>query len=251
MTASRIAHLKTIVGTLVAIALVAFAAWAYVDGETSPAGHPPAEGSPQQEWTQPMSAEEQGRALRSLAELRVADKDDRGDYDRTGQFGRAWVDTAEDVALAGNGCDTRNDILQRDLTDITFTSDGKDCVVATGTLWDPYTGKTINFERGPASGAVQIEHIVALKDVWLSGGRELSERDRIRVANDPINLIAADGPTNGSKGNKDASQWMPPYEPIHCFYVASQIRVKEKYNLTVTPSEKAFMETTLQGCPTV
>ena len=92
---------------------------------------------------------------------------------------------------------------------------------------------------------------MALKDVWLSGGCELSERDRIRVANDPINLVAVDGPTNGAKGNKDASQWMPPYEPIHCFYVASQIRVKEKYNLTVTPSEKAFMETTLQGCPTV
>lgn len=246
-TSAGFSKLKSVTSLIAAIAIVAIAAVMYFSGNDGGGTPPPSSGHP---WTQPLSEEARGRALTSLDTLRVAEKDDRGDYDRKAQFGSPWTDKAEDVALAGNSCDTRNDILARDMTEVTYR-DSKQCKVDTGKLWDPYTGRTINFKYGPTSGAVQIEHLVALKDVWMSGGDALSQRDRIRVANDPINLIAADGPTNGAKGNKHAGQWMPPYEPIHCYYVASQIRVKEKYNLTVSADEKKAMESTLASCTTV
>ena len=88
-------------------------------------------------------------------------------YDRE-QFGPAWSDVDR------NGCDTRNDILKRDLAGETFKPGTHDCVVLTGTLDDPYTGKTIAFSRGQGtSEAVQIDHVVALSDAWQKGAQQL------------------------------------------------------------------------------
>ena len=89
------------------------------------------------------------------------------------QFGPAWADTDH------NGCDTRNDILARDLTNETFKPGTNDCVVTTGTLADKYTGTTINFVRGEdTSSAVQIDHIVPLCDAWQTGAQQFSADQR-------------------------------------------------------------------------
>jgi hypothetical protein len=85
----------------------------------------------------------------------------RYDYRRPA-FGDAWTDD-NDAPGGHNGCDTRNDILNRDLVDKTYVSI-KRCpdAVATGTLPDPYTSDTIRFMRGARTGeAVQIDHIVS------------------------------------------------------------------------------------------
>ena len=47
----------------------------------------------------------------------------------------AWADVDH------NGCDTRNDMLHRDLTAVTLKPGTTDCVVLTGVLNDPYTGR--------------------------------------------------------------------------------------------------------------
>jgi hypothetical protein len=65
------------------------------------------------------------------------------------QFGPAWTDDNND-ALGHNGCDTRNDILRRDLVQQTLKPGTNGCVVLTGVLHDPYTGTAIHFVRGPA-----------------------------------------------------------------------------------------------------
>jgi hypothetical protein len=108
-------------------------------------------------------------------------------YDRD-QFGPAWSDN---VAVQGghNGCDTRNDVLRRDLTNIVLKADTGGCTVLSGTLQDAYSGKTINFVRGTTtSSAVQIDHIVALSNAWQTGAQQLSLDKRRDFANDPLNL---------------------------------------------------------------
>lgn len=184
-------------------------------------------------------------ALATLNTLPVKGKAPKTGYSRE-QFGSAWSDKASGVLYAGNGCDTRNDILARDLVNI--TKDGK-CKVLSGTLQkDPYTGNTINWKRGPESARIQIEHIVALGNAWVTGAQRLTPEQRLALANDPRNLIAVDGPTNGAKGDRDASGWLPPYKPSRCSYIAAQVNVKKIYHLWVTPAEKEAMTNILRNC---
>ncbi|HST71777.1 MAG TPA: HNH endonuclease family protein [Kocuria rosea] len=180
-------------------------------------------------------------AGRALAELPVERAGSGEDYDREEQFG-GWADPD------GNGCDARNDVLARDLVDEEVDDDG--CTVLSGTLDDPYTGRTIDFVRGPATSAdVQIDHVVALKNAWISGADRLSRDERVALANDPLNLRATDGPTNGDKSDADASRWLPPDESFRCEYVATQVAVKTRYDLFVTADEKDAMAEVLSGCP--
>ena len=92
------------------------------------------------------------------------------------KFGSAWFD----VDL--NGCSTRNDILARDLRDVVFKA-GDACFVAKGTLRDRYTDATINFVQGPGtSGAVQIDHVVALAAAWRTGAKPWTAARRLFYA---------------------------------------------------------------------
>ncbi len=162
-----------------------------------------------------------------------------------GLFGDGWVDTDH------NGCDTRNDILRRDLTRVIFRAGTHDCVVASGTLADPYTGTTINFVRGlTTSEAVQIDHVVALGDAWQKGAQQWTTATRVAFANDPLELLAVSGPANQQKGDADTATWLPPNKAFRCAYVARQVAVKRKYGLWVTAAEKQAMTRVLSACPT-
>lgn len=122
-------------------------------------------------------------------------------------------------------------------------------MVATGTLADKYTGTTINFVRGQdTSSDVQIDHIVALSDAWQKGAQQISAEQRKQLANDPLNLMAANGPTNSAKGDKDAATWLPPNKAFRCEYVARQTAVKAKYSLWVTQTEHDAVVRILEGC---
>jgi hypothetical protein len=146
-------------------------------------------------------------------------------------------------------CDLRNYILKRDLKNLTWR-DSPDCTVATGTLKDPYTGKVINFVRGVGSSlAVQIDHVVAVSDAWQKGAQQLSAQARYSFYNDPLNLLAVDGPTNSQKSDSDAASWLPPNKSFRCQYVARQVSVKRKYKLWVTSAEKAAIQAVLRSCP--
>ncbi|WP_321575446.1 GmrSD restriction endonuclease domain-containing protein [Oerskovia douganii] len=182
-------------------------------------------------------------ALATLATLEVKGRAPKTGYDRE-QFGPAWADTDR------NGCDTRNDLLRRDLTGETFKPGTQDCVVLTGTLADPYTATTIAFQRGSAtSSAVQIDHVVALSDAWQKGAQQLDAETRKRFANDPLNLLAVDGPANQAKGAGDAATWLPPNRAYRCEYVARQVAVKAAYGLWVTQAERDAIARVLSDCP--
>jgi Protein of unknown function (DUF1524)/Excalibur calcium-binding domain len=184
-----------------------------------------------------------GTALAALATLEVKGRAPRTGYDRD-QFGPAWADVDR------NGCDTRNDLLARDLTGETFEPGTHDCVVLTGTLADPYTATTIAFQRGnTTSTAVQIDHVVALSDAWQKGAQQLDAGTRQQFANDPLNLLAVDGPTNQAKGDGDAATWLPPNKAFRCAYVARQVAVKARYGLWVTQAEHDAVARVLAACP--
>lgn len=178
-------------------------------------------------------------AHESLQKLEIKGRAPKTGYSRD-QFGEGWAEL--------NGCDVRNLILQRDLTEIKLDEDG--CKVLSGTLLDPYTNKTIAFTRGAdTSDDVQIDHVVALSDAWQKGAQQLAAEQREAFANDSLNLQAVDGPTNQQKGDGDAATWLPPNKSYRCQYVARQIAVKVAYKLWVTQAEYDAMGRVLDTCP--
>ncbi|WP_211298634.1 HNH endonuclease family protein [Kineococcus rhizosphaerae] len=183
-----------------------------------------------------------GTALAQLQTLPVKGRAPKTGYSRA-QFGDGWVDTDH------NGCDTRNDVLGRDLRDVRFKGGG-DCVVASGSLTDPYGGGTIRFRRGQGtSDDVQIDHVVALSNAWQTGAQRWDAAERTEFANDRLELLAVDGPLNSSKGDGDAATWLPPNTAFRCTYVARQVAVKAEYGLWVTPAERDAIERVLATCP--
>ena len=190
------------------------------------------------------AAEQQpGLATAVLETLPVKGRAPKTGYTRD-QFGQAWADVDR------NGCDTRNDILKRDLTDVVYKPGTRNCVVASGTLVDRYSGEVINFVRGNVSSMeVQIDHVVALSNAWQTGAFKLTADQRQALSNDPLNLFAVKGSLNQQKSDGDAATWLPPLKSFRCAYVAQQIAVKAKYSLWVVPPEKAAMAAILAKCP--
>jgi hypothetical protein len=232
-----------------ALAVLGGLAWFFIAGQFA-AVEPPATGPSEAlvlggGWMSAVDAVRavpEGSAAGVLDTLAVKARSARDTYDRSA-FGEAWVDVDR------NGCDTRNDILRRDLAAVEFVN-GSQCQVAGGTFREPYTGRMIGFRRGAeTSAAVQIDHVVALGDAWQKGAQQLTAHQREHLANDPLNLIAVDGPANQDKSASDAATWLPPNKAFRCHYVARQISVKAAYHLWVTPAEKEAMKRILGSCP--
>jgi hypothetical protein len=185
----------------------------------------------------------EGSALASLVLLPVKGRAAKTGYERA-LFGQAWLDTDR------NGCDTRNDVLRRDLTRDVIKPGTNGCVLLTGRLDDPYTGTVIDFVRGQGtSSAVQIDHVVALSDAWQKGAQQWPDGTRESFANDSLNLLAVDGPTNQSKGAGDAATWLP-VKRYRCAYAARIVAVKSAYRLWVTSAERDALAMILASCPT-
>ena len=179
-------------------------------------------------------------ALARLGTLSDGDRAPREGY-RRDAFGPRWADVDR------NGCDTRNDILRRDLADAETKPGSRGCVVTSGRLLDPYTGVELAFDKARAA-EVQIDHVVSLSNAWQTGAQSLSPEARTSLANDPLNLLAVDGPTNETKGDGDAAEWLTPNPAFRCELVARQVEVKARYGLWVTRAERAAMERVLETC---
>lgn len=182
-------------------------------------------------------------ARHELSKLQVKGKAPMTGYSRE-QFGNYRADTDK------NGCDQRNDALNRDLTKVTVKPGTHGCKVLTGVLHDPYTGETINFQFGQTTSAqIQIDHVVPEAAAWVTGAQQMTAKQRNEFSSDLTNLLAVDGHTNESKGDGDAATWLPPNKAFRCSYVARQIRVKTKWHLWVTTAEHQAMTRVLDHCP--
>lgn len=212
-------------------------------GVASPSPREPTAGLP----VSPSYAAATTAALDELASLRVtARPSPDGSYQRNA-FGASWSD------VDGNGCNQRDDVLQRDAVPRTVKIGQQaacDHDVLAGTWHDPYTGKTLRFtdlKDISQAEAIQIDHVVPLAEAWYSGARGWSPDRRERFANDLSELLAVDGPTNMSKGDSDPAAWRPR-KAFQCEYAERWIQVKAQWDLTVDPSETNALRQMLAYC---
>ena len=195
----------------------------------------------------PTPAPQAADSLATLDSLAVKGRAPMTGYERE-QFGQAWSDDVT-VEFGHNGCDTRNDILRRDLDNLVLKEGTHDCVALSGTLHDPYSDEDIDFQRGAdTSSAVQIDHVVPLADAWQKGAQQWSPEQRRDFANDPRNLLAVDGPLNQQKGAGDAATWLPPHKAYRCVYAQRIVDVKAAYGVWVTEAEKDALSRLLHAC---
>lgn len=205
---------------------------------------PPAAAEPA---TDPAATGPVADAFAKLNGLPVKGRAPKTGYERA-LFGDSWTDDVT-VADGRNGCDTRNDILRRDLFDIVLKPGSNGCAVLSGILNDPYTATTVEFQRGPATSAlVQVDHIVALSDAWQKGAQQWDEWTRRNFANDPRNLQATLGWVNQEKGDGDAATWLPPNVAYRCTFVMRIIDVKAAYGVWVTQAERDALTRVLSTC---
>lgn len=207
-------------------------------------------GAGRADLTAPAAAPALAAGADVLAGVRVVPSRVRGNDYRRAAFGEAWDD--DTTAPGGrNGCDTRNDILARDLVEVTFVGT-KRCpqAVSTGTLHDPYTNRTLAFIRGEQVGAsVQIDHIVPLAFAWDMGARDWPDPLRRRFANDPANLLAVDGNANQDKGDLPPGEWMPPNTAFWCQYVVQFAAVARGYRLAIDEPSAREIRNAAASCP--
>ncbi|SEG33251.1 Protein of unknown function [Thermomonospora echinospora] len=175
-------------------------------------------------------------ARADLDRLRVAEAGRGAGYERD-KFGVRWRD------IDHNGCDQRNDVLARDLTDI--GRQGR-CVVVSGRLDDPYTGKEITFRKADAA-EVQIDHVYPLALAWRMGADRWTESRREQFANDPANLLAVWGVPNRQKSDSGPGEWKPR-KSYQCAYGVKYIAVAHKYGLPVTRADRTALEGFLDRC---
>lgn len=159
-------------------------------------------------------------------------------------FGPGWGDPDR------NGCDARNDVLARDLESVVFRAGTHDCVVASGVLVDPYTGRRIDFVRGEhTSELVQIDHVVPLAWAWGYGAASWDPHTREAFANDASNLLAVDGEVNQQKSDGGPSEWVPPDGTFSCAYGTTWVRVLAEYGLTLPSADRRALVGLLASCP--
>ncbi len=163
-------------------------------------------------------------------------------------FGTSWTDDS-DAPGSQNGCDTRNDILTRDVA-VSGTAATSSCpnAVAAGVLTSPYTGRPVVFERGRTSSAVQIDHIVPLAYAWDMGAVQWRPERRAAFANDPSNLVAVDGGSNQQKSDAEPGRWMPPLRSFHCQYAVQFVLVLARYGLPVDAPSRDVLSRALDSC---
>ena len=179
-------------------------------------------------------------AAAMLAEISTTTKAPEDPYDRD-LFGQRWADVDR------NGCDTRNDMLARDLVDPTFKAGTHDCVVLTGTLHDPYTGETVTFTRvSEGYQPVQVDHIISLDAAWATGAAEWNDQKRLQFANDPLNLLITIA--NQSKGERTPSSWMPATPHAACYYATRYVDVAHTYELALAAADIDALSAALTGC---
>ena len=235
---------RSIGDTVLLLVILAALVWAFAPGVgwdllglRSRLGWPPLRSG------QALSSLPDSEAARQLRELTVRESVDdpaAPAYDREA-FGQRWADTDH------NGCDTRNDVLDRDLSDKTVADNG--CQVLAGVLDDPYTGNRIGFQRGKdTSSAVQIDHIVPLHYAYVNGAWQWDAQKRLAFANDMDNLLAVDGPANQAKGDRGPASWMPGNAAYHCEYAQRFVSVASDYGLGVPEQDKAALRDALASC---
>jgi hypothetical protein len=139
-------------------------------------------------------------------------------------------------------CNTRETVLKRDGTSVVVNSA---CAATSGSWYSPYDGATWT-----AASDLDIDHVVPLKNAWISGAWAWTTSKRESYANDLTDpqLMAVTDNVNQSKGDKSPDSWKPPLTSYYCTYARMWVRVKYVWALTVTSAEKTTLTSMLGSC---
>ncbi|PHH87054.1 hypothetical protein CDD83_9358 [Cordyceps sp. RAO-2017] len=139
-------------------------------------------------------------------------------------------------------CNTREFVLERDGRNVTVDDD---CRAVSGSWESPYDG-----EVWTDAGDIDIDHMVPLKNAWISGAASWTTEQRRGFANDVTRpqLWAVTDSVNRAKSDSSPDEWLPPLDGFRCTYVRSWIQVKSHYELSVTAEEKRAMAGVLDAC---
>jgi hypothetical protein len=151
-------------------------------------------------------------------------------YMRKLHFGRWINDPTDDTCM-----NTRARVLVRDSLDAVSFRHGKQCVVDTGLWDDPYTGNQVTVAK-----EIQIDHMVPLKNAYLSGAWQWDYKTRCLYANYmgyKGHLVSADGHENMAKGDRAPDKYLPTNTKHRCQYIKDWLAIKLIWKLTMTPSE--------------
>ncbi|KAI6081818.1 hypothetical protein F4821DRAFT_248463 [Hypoxylon rubiginosum] len=172
-------------------------------------------------------------AKTQLASLTVATPVDTTTYDR--DLFPTW-DT-----ITGT-CNTREYVLKRDATSVVV---GSDCYPTSGSWTSPYDGA-----KWTAASDLDIDHMVPLKNAWISGASKWTTAKREQFANDVTRpqLWAVTDNVNSSKGDKSPDSWKPPLASFYCTYARAYVQVKSYWALTITSAEKTALTSMLNTC---
>lgn len=146
--------------------------------------------------------------------------------------------------LDADGCRTRQEVLlEESLVPATVTGT---CTVTTGEWFSYYDGLTHT-----DSTAVEMDHVVALKETWVSGAYAWTDAQRTAYSNEsdfPQTLVIVTAAVNTAKSDKDPSNWLPPLADARCQYVTEWVLVKWRWNLAVDATEKSAIQNVLGDC---
>jgi hypothetical protein len=178
-------------------------------------------------------------ASQSLQELAVSEPGSMSGYSR--ESFEHWS-RANDFGWNApqDSCDAREAALLRDGENVEV---GSGCKVTSGSWYDPYTDQTFT---DPSD--IDTDHVVALANAWRSGASSWTDEERERYANDPDVLLSVEDNANQAKGDKGPEAWKPPNEEVWCDYAEHWISIKDKYDLSVNPDERAELEEMLNTC---
>lgn len=151
-------------------------------------------------------------------------------YSRKDHFGR-WINDPDDQTCFN----TRAKVLERDSRRRLIFKDNNHCIVDSGLWSDPYTNKNLRIAK-----EVQIDHMVPLKNAYMSGAHSWNFQSRCLYANymgQKNHLLPVDANENMRKGDRSPKDYMPPNSRITCTYIKNWLSIKFLWGLKMTVSE--------------
>ena len=181
----------------------------------------------------PAKSEAAAQLIEQLQPL-VAEHDaDIPGYER--DYFAGWRDSDGDCV------NTRHEILQIEAADFSMNAEG--CAVDSGEWFDPYTNRTFTDPRD-----LDVDHVVALADAWVSGAWEWADELLDRFSNDLGNLNAIAAGENRSKSAKGPAEYNPTAPAARCDYLVQYATVKIRWGLSITPADFDVVAAGLTGC---
>lgn len=151
-------------------------------------------------------------------------------FNRNRHFGGWWIDDYD----RGGCIDTRAKVLARQSAlPVTYNETG--CRVVSGKWKDPYTNQIVT-----AAGELDIDHVVPLKNSYMSGGWKWTREKRCLYANflsNSFHLLPVNTFDNRSKGEHGPDGYMPPNTGFACQYLAEWLKIKLIWDLALPPNE--------------